>query len=61
MSPGPVSGQYQDPRSIDAEPIRSGCGERIDPETCWCGDDKSGVHDGHNFVPIGCRCMMEDQ
>lgn len=36
------------------------CKQRIDPETCWCGDDRGALHDGHSFVPMGCRCCMDD-
>lgn len=33
-----------------------GCGNEIDPDTCWCGLFKHDGHDGHFFVPIGCTC-----
>lgn len=39
-----------------------GCGERTDPDTCWCGDshEDHGAYSGHGFVPMGCGCMRED-
>jgi hypothetical protein len=35
------------------------CGFEIDPEVCWCGEDKEHHNPfllGHNFVPMGCSC-----
>ena len=36
-----------------------GCGQEIDPETCWCGDrmDAHFGWEGHPAVPMGCDCM----
>lgn len=40
--------------------ICKGCGQKIDPECCGCGDSKknhgSSLLVGHNFVPMGCDC-----
>ena len=34
-----------------------GCGQTIDPDTCWCGEPFSGGHnDSHSPVPMGCEC-----
>ena len=37
------------------------CGNEIDVDTCWCGED--GDHEawehGHAPVPMGCTCLME--
>lgn len=35
-----------------------GCGNRIDPETCHCGDviEGHGTWAGHSPVPLGCTC-----
>ena len=37
------------------------CGERIDPDTCWCGEPFDGhpAASNHNFIPMGCKCYME--
>lgn len=36
-----------------------GCGYRVDPSTCWCGESWA-LHSErfieHSFVPIGCEC-----
>lgn len=41
-----------------AIPRCSECGNEIDPETCWCGDDVAAHHmeSGHSPVPMGCTC-----
>lgn len=35
-----------------------GCGNRIDPQTCHCGDliEGHGTWAGHSPVPLGCTC-----
>lgn len=33
-----------------------GCGNEIDPETCWCGEGDHGYGDGGPFIPMGCEC-----
>ena len=35
-----------------------GCGEEIDPDVCWCGDEmgKHTGYEGHSPVPLGCEC-----
>ena len=36
-----------------------GCGNEIDPDTCWCGvaeADHNYYNDPHSFTPIGCTC-----
>jgi hypothetical protein len=37
-----------------------GCGNRIDPDLCHCGDSleshKGGMSQNHGFVPMGCTC-----
>jgi hypothetical protein len=43
-------------------PTCSGCGNEIDPDTCWCGDLKEG-HERvmeHPFIPMGCNCYRSD-
>lgn len=37
------------------------CGNEIDPETCWCGDDlrKHTYYDGHGGIPMGCGCGFD--
>ncbi len=42
------------------EPTCPGCKNAIDPEVCLCGDGRETSHEGHNFVPIGCRCYDLD-
>jgi hypothetical protein len=37
-------------------PICPGCGNVIDRDVCWCGDERGSFHDNHNFVPMGCDC-----
>lgn len=42
-------------------PHCSSCGNPVDPDCCWCGDDHGPQHDrggdgGHGFVPMGCDC-----
>lgn len=34
------------------------CGNEIDPDLCWCGEEVEGHgwHNNHNAVPIGCTC-----
>lgn len=41
------------------KPTCSGCGQEIDPDTCWCGQPKGehGYYDNHTFVPMGCDCF----
>lgn len=38
-----------------------GCGNRIDPHYCHCGeaDEDHGMGLGHAFVPAGCTCGYE--
>lgn len=39
-----------------------GCGNRIDPATCWCGaslEHHASATAGHQFVPMGCTCHKE--
>lgn len=36
-----------------------GCGNQIDPDVCWCGDEikeHNPYRAGHNPVPMGCTC-----
>jgi hypothetical protein len=35
-----------------------GCGNKTDPEWCWCGGacKDHGYGTGHAFVPMGCTC-----
>jgi hypothetical protein len=38
-------------------PSCRGCGQAIDPGTCWCGEWHHGGFDlGHSFRPMGCAC-----
>lgn len=38
-----------------------GCGEEIDPATCYCGEEIDGsAHDNHYPVPMGCACHRID-
>lgn len=39
----------------------SRCGSYIDPEVCWCGDEKKYHTIEHNFVPMGCTCYFADK
>lgn len=44
-------------------PRCAGCGREIDPDLCGCGDPReghSGINTGHEFVPIGCDCLREE-
>ncbi len=34
----------------------AGCGNEIDPETCWCGEPEGAHFAEHGFVPMGCDC-----
>lgn len=36
----------------------TGCGNRIDPDCCHCGDpiEAGKVHSEHSPVPVGCTC-----
>lgn len=38
-----------------------GCGQEIDPNVCYCGDEiKEGRgHDSHYSVPMGCVCWRD--
>lgn len=40
------------------EDICPGCGNKIDPEVCWCGAyvKEHGYSDNHAPVPMGCDC-----
>lgn len=40
----------------EKRPICPGCREEIDPDTCKCGESRSGQCDNHNFSSVGCRC-----
>jgi hypothetical protein len=33
-----------------------GCGNRVDWEVCWCGEEKRLHTAEHSFVPMGCDC-----
>lgn len=39
-------------------PVCDFCGNEVDPELCWCGDNLEGhgQFDGHSPVPWGCTC-----
>lgn len=41
-----------------AHGVCRGCHNEIDETTCCCGSECGG-RDGHPFVPMGCRCMVE--
>jgi hypothetical protein len=37
-----------------------GCGEMIDPDTCWCGQPKNRhMLENHDYVPMGCDCYRD--
>lgn len=46
--------------SLSTHEICKGCGEEVDVETCWCGDDllAHGEWSNHSPVVMGCRCYM---
>lgn len=41
----------------------SGCGQRIDPDWCYCGQhmDKHTEGDNHTPVPMGCTCYENNE
>lgn len=38
----------------------AGCGEMIDPDTCWCGQSINHGVDNHPIVPMGCKCYYDN-
>lgn len=42
-------------------PRCEGCGNEIDPDTCWCGDsiNHNAWNAGHSPVTMGCDCRRE--
>ena len=38
-----------------------GCGQKIDPNVCYCGNEikEGGGHDNHYSVPMGCVCWRD--
>lgn len=50
-----------DPAEEEVDPyahcvICQGCGQLIDPETCWCGEEITHWPEGHLPRPMGCDC-----
>ena len=37
-------------------PICEKCKAIIEPDYCWCRNHKNQAHDGHFFIPMGCKC-----
>lgn len=50
MNDYPCGGPGPEPREVC-----SGCGNDVDPTTCWCGEGPHYSPD-HSFVPMGCTC-----
>lgn len=52
---------YMDAELIWPKSICSGCGNRIDPQVCHCGEylNSHRPWSDHTPVPMGCDCMRE--
>ena len=59
---GIVEGSFPELEQEQPPEHCTGCGNVIDPSTCWCGDaidEQGSSHDNHHPIPMGCECQEQ--